>query len=167
MTNNKEQKMSDIVIYLKLDPYLAQWLKHKHGSEPVIFPRNSVENDVLEMGLTLKPRLFTPNEPGENVVPIAVPYFKSKDVRDNCYLPLSARRALARCIRSRFVIDLWTDLYKFGNIGRRNQDLIWAWMEAHGIEATETNWNTITKIYMRKRDVYRKQMQDASKKQSK
>ena len=27
-------------------------------------------------------------------------------------------------------------------------------METHGIEMTDTNWNTIVKIYMRKRKVY-------------
>ena len=27
-------------------------------------------------------------------------------------------------------------------------------MESHGIEMTDTNWNTIAKLYMRKRQVY-------------
>lgn len=149
--------MSDIVIFLKLEPYLAQWLMHEHGGNPVVFPKNSAENDILELGLTLKPYLAIPNQPGDDKVPIAVPYFKSKDVRSYNYLPPSGRRALARCIRTRFVIALWNDLYRFGNIGKRKQDIIWAWMEARGIESTETNWNTIAKIYMRKRSVYRKQ----------
>ena len=149
--------MSDIVIYLKLEPYLAQWLKHEHGESPVVFPKNSAENDILELSLTLKPYLAIPNQPGDDKVPISVPYFKSKDVRSYNYLPPGGRRALARCIRTRFVIALWSDLYKFGNIGKRKQDIIWAWMEAHGIESTDTNWNTIAKIYMRKRSVYRKQ----------
>lgn len=149
--------MSDIVIYLKLEPYLAQWLKHEHGENPVVFPKNSAENDILELSLTLKPYLAIPNQPGDDKVPISVPYFKSKDVRSYNYLPPGGRRALARCIRTRFVIALWNDLYKFGNIGKRKQDIIWAWMEAHGIESNDTNWNTIAKIYMRKRSVYRKQ----------
>ena len=148
--------MSDYIIYLRLDPYLAQWLKHEHG-EPVEFPKNSTENDVLELGLIQKPLLAFVPGPGENRVAIALPFFKNKDVRKCHYLPASGRRSLARCIRSRFVIALWNDLYKFGNIGKRKQDLIWTWMEAHGIEPTDTNWNTIAKIYMRKRSVYRKQ----------
>ena len=52
-------------------------------------------------------------------------------------------------------MTLWKDLYKFGYIGKKKQDLIWAWMETHGIEATDTNFNTIAKIYLRKRNVYR------------
>ena len=147
--------MSEIIIYLQLDPYLAQWLTHEYEDGIVEFPKNSTENDILQMGLTTKPHFAAPNEPGDNKVPIAVPYFKNKNVRYNNYLPHRARRQLASCIRSRFVIALWTDLYKFGYIGKRKQDLIWAWMEAHGIELTDTNWNAIAKIYLRKRNVYR------------
>lgn len=149
------QLMSEYIIYLKLDPYLAQWLIHEHGGTPVAFPKNSMENDIIELGLMKKPYLALPNEPGENKVPIALPYFKSKNVRYNNYLSLKSRNALQRCIRSRFVMTLWKDLYKFGYIGKKKQDLIWAWMETHGIEATDTNFNTIAKIYLRKRNVYR------------
>lgn len=151
-----------IVIYLRLDPYLAQWLIHEHG-DPVVFPKNSAENDVLELGLIRKPFLACTPGPGENRVPIVVPYFKNKDVRKYNYLDAAGRRSLAKCIRSRFVISLWNDLYKFGHIGRQKQDLIWTWMEAHGIEASETNFNTIFKIYKRKRDVYRHNLKIANR----
>ena len=149
--------MSEFIIYLKLDPYLAQWLTHEYGGNAVEFPKNSAENDILELGLTVPPFLAAPNEPGENKVPIRIPWFKNKNVRFNNYLSHKSRRALAHCIRTRFVIALWTDLYKFGYIGRRKQDLIYVWMEAHGIETNEKNWNTIAKIYLRKRNVYRAQ----------
>ena len=151
--------MSEIIIYLKLDPYLAQWLAHEHGGNVVEFPKNSTENDILELGLMRPPYFASANEPGKDKVPIGVPWFKSKNVRFNNYLSARSRRALAQCIRTRFVVALWKDLYKFGYIGKRKQDLIWAWMDAHGIEMTETNWNTIAKIYKRKRDIYRKKKQ--------
>ena len=158
-----ELLMSDLIIYLRLDPYLAQWLNHEHGGEVVVFPKNSMENDILELGL-MKPPIFPArNEPGENKVPIGVPCFKNKNVRYNYYLSHKSRRALAHCIRSRFVVALWQDLYKFGYIGRRKQDLIWAWMETHGIEATDKNWNTIAKIYLRKRNVYREALRREQK----
>ena len=147
--------MSEFIIYLKLDPYLAQWIVHEYGGTPVVFPKNSTENDIIELGLMKKPFLAAPNEPGENKIPLALPHFKSKNVRYNNYLSYKSRRALGQCIRSRFVMALWKDLYKFGYIGKKKQDLIWAWMETHGIEATDTNFNTIAKIYLRKRNVYR------------
>ena len=46
-------------------------------------------------------------------------------------------------------LQLWNDLHYHGYIGRRRDNLIYAWMDAHGIELTETNWNTIAKIYIR------------------
>ena len=95
-----------------------------------------------------------------------MPFFKSKDVRGKKYLPLAARNTLKRCIRNRFVIQLWSDLFRFGYIGKQKQDLIWAWMDAHGIEATETNWNTIAKIYDRKRRAYNMRIYRAKIKKS-
>ena len=143
--------MSEIVIHLQLEPYLAQWLINAHDSLPVEFPRNSAENDILEIYLIRTPPFPAPNEPGENTVPIAVPFFKSKDVRGKKYLPLAARNTLKRCIRNRFVIQLWSDLFR---------------MDAHGIEATETNWNTIAKIYDRKRRAYNMRIYRAKIKKS-
>ena len=152
----------DLIIYLHLDNYLAQWLVHEYG-EPIEFPRNSTENDVIELGLMKKPFLAAVPGPGDNRVAIRVPYFKDKDIRKYTFLPVSARKSLARCIRSRFVIALWNDLCKFGHIGRQKQDLLWTWMESHGIEQNDTNFNTIAKIYKRKRDVYRHNMKVAGR----
>ena len=154
---NTDLEMSEEIVYVKLDSYLAQWLVHEHGGTPVVFPKNSYENDVLEVSLSTKPKDAVDDEPGEGKVPIAVPYFKNKNVRFNNYLPKSGQIAMQKSIRQRFVMALWQDLHKFGNIGKQRQELIYAWMEAHEIELTESNWNTIAKIYQRRQDVYRKQ----------
>ena len=158
---NTDLEMSDVIVYVRLDAYLAQWLVHEHGT-PVVFPKNSYENDVLEVSLSTKPKNAVDEEPGEGMIPISVPYFKSKNVRFNNYLPKSGQIALQKSIRQRFVIELWRDLHKFGNIGKQRQELIYAWMEAHEIELTESNWNTIAKIYQRRQDVYRKQKKASS-----
>ena len=151
--------MSEVLIHLKLDNYLAQWLINESGGVPVVFKKHSVENDILYCNLKERPLFGRKDKPGEGKLPIALPYFKDRDPRKYCFLSKPARLALTECIRSRFVLELWKDLHKFGNIGKRKQDLIWAWMDTHGIEATETNWNTIAKIYKRKRDIYRKRVQ--------
>ena len=151
--------MSEVLIHLKLDNYLAQWLINESGGVPVVFKKHSVENDILYCNLKERPLFGRKDKPGDGKLPIALPYFKDRDPRKYCFLSKPARLALAECIRSRFVLELWKDLHRFGNIGKRKQDLIWAWMDAHGIEMTETNWNTIAKIYKRKRDIYRKKKQ--------
>ena len=158
--------MSEVLIHLKLDNYLAQWLINESGGVPVVFKKHSVENDILYCNLKERPLFGRKDKPGEGKLPIALPYFKDRDPRKYCFLSKPARLALAECIRSRFVLELWKDLHRFGNIGKRKQDLIWAWMDAHGIEMTETNWNTIAKIYKRKRDIYRKKKQREKVKKS-
>ena len=52
--NNTEERL---IIYLALEPYLAQWLMTRHEGNPVEFPRNSAENDILEIYLSKPPIL--------------------------------------------------------------------------------------------------------------
>ena len=146
--------MSQYTIHLDLEPYLAQWFIHEQGGEhPVSLTRGSAESDILELFLTVQPEAI-PTRPAPTDTAIYIPTFKHKDVRTYNYLPPRATIALKKTIRTRFVIALWNDLYKFENIGKRNDELIYAWMEAHGIELNETNWCAISKIYYRKRKVY-------------
>jgi len=159
--------MSDFVIYLRLEPYLTQWLIFNYGNPPIVFPKNSVENDVIEFGLTTKkdPKAVI-DLPGEGMLAISLPYFKFKDVRSNYMMTPSSKAMLTRCLKARFAVELWQDLYRFRNITKMKQDLIWAWMESHGIELTEANWNAICKIYDRKRNVYRKMVWRKNQKKS-
>ena len=146
--------MSLLTIHVELEPYLAQWFIHEQGGEvPVKLTRGSAESDILELFLQ-KQLGPVPRKPMPYETPIYIPSFKHKDVRTYNYLPPRAMLALKKTIRTRFVIELWQDLHKFENIGKRNDELFYAWMEAHGIECTETNWCAISKIYYRKRKVY-------------
>ena len=55
------------------------------------------------------------------------------------------------------------ELHHFGKIGRRQDELIYAWMEKHRIDPTEKNWNAIAKRYQRQRNIY--MMRERAKKQ--
>jgi hypothetical protein len=65
---------------------------------------------------------------------------------------------LAETIRYRFKSELFEDIHE----ARRKTPqaridlLVTAWMEDHCIEYDDTNFNTLLKIYQRRRDVYRK-----------
>lgn len=147
--------MSNFCIYVELEPYLAQWFIHEQGGvTPVSLIRGSVESKILFTFLTKPPANYLPKPPSESAVPILIPTFKQYDVRTYNHLPQHAIAAIRKCISNRFVLALWNDLHCFGHIGTQQQDLIYAWMENHGIEINETNWNTIAKIYQRKRHVY-------------
>ena len=149
--------MESYIIYLDLDDYLIQWVSHEYG-DPVVFPKNSMENDIIEMGLIRETPILPVYGPETWRVAIKLPIYKNKDVRKFHYLPLKSRKSLAECIRQRFIVKLWMELHRFGHIGKKKQDLIWAWMEANGIEQTEKNYNTVSKIYQRRRETYRKNL---------
>ena len=145
--------MSQISLYVPLDPYLAQWFIHDHGgSTPVELRRGSVESKVLEVYLAKRPPYVVP-ESGDGLVPVYIPTFRHKPAEAYNYLPKHALSALLNSIRNRFDVELWNDLHSFGRIGRRQDELIYAWMEKHGIEMTEANWNAIAKRYQRLRQV--------------
>lgn len=139
-------------IYVPLDDYLAQWFIHQHGSqEPVQLCRGSVESKVLEVWLTTRPDETSPVKQPEGTVAVAIPYFRNKPPQTYNHLPSRAMAVLVRMIRESFDIQLWDDLHRFGNISRKQEDLVYAWMDANGIEETERNCWAITKRYQRRR----------------
>ncbi len=97
-----------------------------------------------------------PQVGGPGFVCIVLPNFRSKDTRNNYYLPPKAKEALKACIRNRFDIEMWNALHRFDAIFQRQDNLIYAFMEKNGIELSERNWNAIAKRYQRKRDIYRR-----------
>lgn len=144
-----------MLLYLEVDDYLKQWFIHDQGgNNPVKIARGSVESGLLELFLRTPPADYVPEVESEGKLAIELPNFRTKDTRDNFYLPGKARDALIACIRNRFDIELWNTLHRFHSLFLRQDNLIYAFMEAHGIELTEKNWNAIAKRYQRKRDIY-------------
>lgn len=145
----------NICIHLMIEPYLKQWLINDMGGEPVLFPRGSHERDLLEHFLKERTQADDPDLPTEETVAIQLPKFRDKNVKKYNVLPPRARLAMARAIYIRFRISLWSEIHVL-DLGQRNlTDVIYAWMEKHGIELTEQNWQTIRQQYYRMRKVYR------------
>lgn len=145
-------------IFLTLEPYLAQWLRHENGGEyPIKMKRGSAEADLLSLFLKPQPKDkdYRPQlKPLPGQVEIILPRFKHRDIRLYNYLPERGEECLHACIRNRFKVALWKDLHTVGNVIRRTDVTISEWMEKHGIEDDDKNWNTIAKILQRKRAVY-------------
>lgn len=147
--------MSEICVYLQVEPYLAQWYTHEQGgSQPVHPKRGSAESDLLEAFLRPLPEGELPDTGREANLAIAIPYFKRLDPRTNFYLPPVAKRALAHTLYTRFRVQLWEEMHRLENIPTEMSVLIYAWMEKHGIEDTESNFFLISKMYYRKRGIY-------------
>lgn len=144
-----------MLLYIPLEEYLAQWFVHEQGGDnPVRLIRGSLESSLLAQYLRTPPKDYEPETGGPGWLAIELPQFRHKDTRDNYYLPPKAREALVACIRNRFDIDMWNALHKFDIVFKRQDQLIYAFMENRGIELTEKNWNAIAKRYQRKRDLY-------------
>ena len=145
-------------VFVTLEPYMEQWLRHECGDEyPIRVKRGSAEADILELWLTKPPK--DPNwvpqlAPLPGQVEIILPYFDRKEIRTYNYLSKRGEICLRACFKNRFRVQLWKDLHTIGNVIRRNDIAISEWMEQHGIEDNDKNWNTIAKILQRKRAVY-------------
>lgn len=154
------RNMENICIYIKLPPYLAQWFVHEQGGEtPVHLRRGSVESLILEHSLRKQPRNLTPELDHTGKVAIVIPSFPRKSPLYYNHLPLPAQMELRNCIRNRFIIAMWRALHRFEQVGEQQKEAIYNWMNEQHIEDTETNWNAIAKLYQRKRNIYRTEMQ--------
>ena len=147
--------MSNICVYLQnVEPYLKQWFIHEHGGEyPVSLVRGSVESNILMLFLENK-KADHIEAIDEKTLAIYIPSYKRCDPRNRNFLPERAKVALHKCIKNRFDVQMWQDLHQFNNLGLQIDDIIYAWMEQHGIELSEMNWNAIAKRYQRKRRAY-------------
>lgn len=153
--------------FLTLEPYLMQWLVNENGGTiPVELKRGTIEARYVELNLKKQPVDAVPQLVAKpNQVPVALRWYKSTDIRTYNYLPEKACAALKDIIRNRFIIQLWEEVHAFENCHIRQDLRLMAFMEKHGIQNDDTNYNTIHKIYQRQRDAYRKQIKrDKAKK---
>lgn len=151
--------MLDFCIHIPLPPYLRQWLINEHGGEePVRLKRGSVESKILSLYLTKRPEGVPVQVGGEGMISIIIPAFRSKNPQTYNYLPPKARECLLNAIRDRFDLQLWEDLHDFFKSEVDIKDLIYAWLEAHGMETDERNWLALEKRFRRLRDIYKSRL---------
>lgn len=153
--------MNRFLIHLELEAYLRQWLIHDSGGQqPIRFKKLSIENKILLSGLIQQREGVAPSMPGADTVAIEIPCFREKPPSTYNYLPRKAMHELKKVIRNRFQITFWSDIHQARYIGKRRDNLILAWMTSNGIEQTDTNYNTLAKMYQRQSGIYRKQKKD-------
>ena len=131
--------MSKFLIYLKLEPYLHQWLTHSLGN-PVVFPARS--NDLYADGLTA----------------VCIPDSKAKPVQYYNYCGPKAKSAIVEAIEDLFRINLWEELLPLSYSTERAEcglnKMIAAWCEMHGISDDYTE--AVRQKYYRMRKAYAK-----------
>lgn len=144
--------MSDFVVYIKLKPFIAQWLNFHFGS-PVRFPDQSAENACIRRFLTRQPAAVpVACQPGE--VAVCIPDSKQKPVVTYNYLGSHARAAVADCIEDTFRLQLWHDLNGFENLHCPLLKAVRAWCQNNGISIDYED--TVKMRFQRMRNSYLK-----------
>jgi len=143
--------MSQFVIYIKLEKYLAQWLASHFGS-PAVFPAQSNVNAVIRTFLTKTPDGLTPELMKEDDTMIAIPDSKAKPPQTYNYIGRRGKLAVKEVIRDLFKRSLWTDIspLECSNIGLNTRISAWCEMQGISLEYVET----VRQCYYRMRDSY-------------
>ena len=145
--------MAQIVIYIKLEKYLAEWLTHSLG-DPVKFPSQSNENAVIRAFIQQVPEGARPQTGGEGYTAIVIPESKAKPPEKWHYLGPKGQDAVREAIKDLFTQNLWADLSKLENAHIGVNTRIAAWCEMHGIGLDRVE--TVRQRYYRIRDAYTK-----------
>lgn len=145
--------MSQFSLYIKAPEYLDQWLRHEFwdaDTNRVIFPRGSAPRAVLQSLLRKAPRNHhETNDPSS--LPVEVPSFRGVNAATFNYLSDRGRAALISACRKLFQATLFNELHELFDHDVQITDIIYDFMDRHGIERTEKNWETIRQMYSRMR----------------
>ena len=145
--------MSQFVIYIKLEKYLAEWLTHSLGN-PVRFPNGSNENAVIRAFIQKLPKDTLPEIATEDTTPICIPDSKAKPADIYNYMGERGKRAVQEAIKDLFTRNLWNELRPIDSVNVGVNTRIAAWCEMHGIGIDRIE--TVRQKYYRIREAYSK-----------
>ena len=145
--------MSQFSVYIDPPAYLGQWLRHEYwdaATGRVVFQRGSAPRAILQSLLRKAPRGWRQGDT-TGQVPVEVPTFKVLNPASFNYLSPAGQTALVSACKKLFRTALVQELYVLFDQDVQITDVIYGFMERHGIEPTEQNWETIRQMYLRMR----------------
>ena len=143
----------DYYIYLKVEPYLAQWMTNSMGN-PVDLPRESPEVKLIKRFLDKQPTGSCPDIGTSSNLKVIIPWSKEKDPRTYNYFSPRAKKMLVESFETIFLNNMWSELGSLDGINSSLTNVIYAYLEKHGID--EEHWETIRQKYYRIRKQYQK-----------
>lgn len=147
--------MSRYTIYLSLPSYLAEWLRHdawNPSTERVEFERGSNIHSIMSCFLRKRPSGHEDPVETDGLLPVEVPTFKGLDPDYHNHLTAEGERAVMSALKRNFKSLLDRELSALYSHDVVITDIIYAFMDKHGITPTEKNWETIRQMYKRLRD---------------
>ncbi|MEG2599642.1 MAG: hypothetical protein RSA66_09235 [Muribaculaceae bacterium] len=145
--------MSQFVIYITLEKYLAEWAHHSLGS-PIVFPAQSNENAIIRTFIQKLPKGTIPIMNDGNMTAISIPDSKAKPAREYNYIGVRGQKAIRECIKDLFKRNLWNEIGCLSDSGVGVNALICAWCEMHGIDIDRME--TVRQAFYRMREAYTK-----------
>lgn len=124
--------MEQHLIYVRLKPFLRQWVEHAFG-RPVRFPARSPENAFLRHVVRLRPKGTRQETDTTDLTPIMLPDQSDHPVRCWNYIADTDKKVLCQMIDDLFTLAWRSDLYPalsrpgIGETVRR-------WCRANGID---------------------------------
>lgn len=125
--------MSQSVIYLKLKPFIRQYLVHAFG-DPVRFDDHSVTNARIISVLQQRRSSFPPETPAEGMTAVCIPYSKQKDPASFNFVSSSGKNFIIEHIEAIFLMNLWNEMSQMCGDDTKLQSAAYAWCEMHGID---------------------------------
>lgn len=145
--------MSNYCIYLKVPSYLDQWLRHDYWNPTacrVEFERGSNIHSILSTFLRKRPADFDLGNVSD-LLPVDVPTFKGMNPDQHNFLGRDGEKAIVSAIKRNFKTCIDKELSVFYSQDISITDIIYAFMESHGIDKSERNWEAIRQMYYRLR----------------
>lgn len=125
--------MKGLTVYIRLEPYLRQWLTH-HFGQPVRFPDRSYENRLLHRLLS-RPgsvhELATPTCPPDSVA-VVITDHSLRRPEYWCHLSRRAQAEMARAVANLFCLAMWSECVQLIHSGGLNRGID-HWCQANGI----------------------------------
>lgn len=145
--------MSQFSLFVKAPDYLAQWLRHDYWDEEtgrVVFPQGSAPRAVLQSLLRRQPRGWVQGDT-TGLLRVEVPSFKGINPATYNYLSADGQSALVSACKVLFKSVLFLELSPLFPHEVQITDIVYDFMDRHGIERDPKNWETIRQMYFRMR----------------
>jgi hypothetical protein len=138
---------SEIIIQIECDPHLIKFFETFFKSSPVVFPRQSNFNNILDVFVDIPPLGYIePVYPFETLK-IELPFFENKDIRSYYYLSEWKRNSFVREINKFFKITYRSEISNFVHLGLDRKDAITLFLEKYNI--SENSRDLLEKDFQR------------------
>lgn len=145
--------MSKFTVYISPPTYLEQWLRHEFWdveTSRVKLPRGSSAYEVLKASLQKTPTGYVSSEE-EGSLPVSVPSIKGIDMAKFCFVSESGKVAVVSACKNLFRVNFINELKSLFVLDVPITDVVYNYMDRHGIERTEQNWEAIRQMFYRQR----------------